>query len=48
VATVLGLAPATASHHLTALRDAGLLAGERVGRPAALRPHELGDRLGTA
>jgi len=32
VAAALGLAPATASHHLTTLRDAGLVVGERVGR----------------
>jgi hypothetical protein len=32
LATHLGVSPATASHHLTALRDAGLLSARREGR----------------
>jgi len=49
VADALGLAPATASHHLTTLRDAGLLLGERVGRQVRYSRTPLGDDLaGTA
>ncbi|MEV8513604.1 winged helix-turn-helix domain-containing protein [Dactylosporangium sp. NPDC051484] len=45
VAECLGLAPATASHHLTALRDAGLIVAARSGRRLNYRRTELGDRL---
>ncbi|GAA2608711.1 winged helix-turn-helix domain-containing protein [Dactylosporangium fulvum] len=45
VASSLGLAPATASHHLTALRDAGLLAAHRTGRRLQYHRTDLGDRL---
>lgn len=45
VAEALALAPATASHHLTVLRDAGLVAGERVGRRLRYRRTGLGEQL---
>jgi hypothetical protein len=45
VASVLGLAPATASHHLTTLRDAGLVAGDRVGRRLRYLRTGLGEQL---
>ncbi|WP_308195768.1 winged helix-turn-helix domain-containing protein [Dactylosporangium sp. AC04546] len=45
VAATLSLAPATASHHLTALRDAGLAVGARTGRRLLYRRTDLGDRL---
>jgi hypothetical protein len=45
VATTLGLAPATASHHLTTLRDAGLIAAARAGRRLLYQRTSLGDRL---
>ncbi|WP_158566240.1 ArsR/SmtB family transcription factor [Micromonospora craterilacus] len=45
VAAQLGLAPATASHHLTALRDAGLIVALRSGRRLNYRRTDLGDRL---
>jgi DNA-binding transcriptional ArsR family regulator len=45
VATTLGLAPATASHHLTTLRDAGLIAAARSGRRVLYERTSLGDRL---
>ncbi|WP_433045148.1 ArsR/SmtB family transcription factor [Dactylosporangium sp. CS-033363] len=45
VAERLGLAPATASHHLTALRDAGLIVGARSGRRLHYRHTDLGERL---
>ncbi|GAA2706854.1 ArsR/SmtB family transcription factor [Actinoplanes palleronii] len=45
VATRLGLAPATASHHLTTLRDAGLLTAERSGRRLLYHRTHLGDHL---
>jgi hypothetical protein len=45
VAAALGLAPATASHHLTTLRDAGLVAGERVGRRLRYLRTGLGEEL---
>ncbi|MER7008335.1 winged helix-turn-helix domain-containing protein [Dactylosporangium sp. NPDC000555] len=45
VAERLGLAPATASHHLTALRDAGLIVAARSGRRLNYRRTDLGDRL---
>ncbi|WP_432972886.1 ArsR/SmtB family transcription factor [Dactylosporangium sp. CA-233914] len=47
VAERLGLAPATASHHLTALRDAGLIVAARAGRRVNYRRTDLGDRLVT-
>lgn len=40
-----GLAPATVSAHLTALRGAGLLASERRGHRVLYRRTELGDAL---
>jgi biotin operon repressor len=46
VAAALGLAAATASHHLTTLRDAGLIAGSRVGRKLEYLRTGLGDQLG--
>jgi DNA-binding transcriptional ArsR family regulator len=48
VASALGLAPATASHHLTALRDAGLVVGERVGRRLRYLRTGLGEQLAGA
>jgi hypothetical protein len=45
VANALKLAPATASHHLTTLRDAGLITGERVGRKLRYLRTGLGDQL---
>ncbi|MFI5910505.1 ArsR/SmtB family transcription factor [Dactylosporangium sp. NPDC051541] len=47
VAQRLGLAPATASHHLTALRDAGLIVAARAGRRLNYRHTDLGERLAT-
>lgn len=46
VAAALGLAAATASHHLTTLRDAGLIAGARVGRRLEYLRTGLGEQLG--
>jgi hypothetical protein len=46
VAAALGLAAATASHHLTTLRDAGLIAGSRVGRKLEYQRTGLGEQLG--
>jgi DNA-binding transcriptional ArsR family regulator len=46
VATALRLAPATASHHLTTLRDAGLVVSQRVGRRLRYLRTELGEQLG--
>ncbi len=46
VAAALGLAVATASHHLTTLRDAGLIAGSRVGRKVEYLRTGLGEQLG--
>jgi biotin operon repressor len=46
VAAELGLAAATASHHLTTLRDAGLIAGSRVGRKLEYQRTGLGEQLG--
>jgi hypothetical protein len=46
VADALGLAAATASHHLTTLRDAGLIAGSRVGRRLRYLRTGLGEQLG--
>ena len=45
VASALRLAPATASHHLTILRDAGLLVADRVGRRLRYRRTDLGQQL---
>jgi hypothetical protein len=41
----LALSPATASHHLTALRDAGLVTGRREGRAVLYVRTPLGDAL---
>jgi len=41
----LSLSPATASHHLTALRDAGLVTGRREGRAVLYVRTPLGDAL---
>ena len=46
VAAALHLAPATASHHLTTLRDAGLLVGRREGRRLRYFRTGLGESLG--
>ncbi|GIG89397.1 ArsR/SmtB family transcription factor [Plantactinospora endophytica] len=46
VADTLRLAPATASHHLTTLRDAGLVVGERFGRRLRYLRTGLGEQLG--
>jgi biotin operon repressor len=48
VADALGLAAATASHHLTTLRDAGLIAGAREGRRLRYLRTGLGEQLGGA
>lgn len=40
-----GLSPGTASHHLTALRDAGLVTGRREGRAVLYVRTALGDAL---
>jgi hypothetical protein len=45
VAASLGLAAATASHHLTTLRDAGLVAADRVGRRMQYARTPIGDQL---
>lgn len=45
LATRLSLSPATASHHLTALRDAGLIAGRREGRLVLYARTEAADAL---
>ncbi|WP_328420026.1 winged helix-turn-helix domain-containing protein [Micromonospora sp. NBC_00389] len=45
LAAMLGLAPATASHHLTTLRDNGLIAGVRRGRTVCYARTVLGDQL---
>jgi DNA-binding transcriptional ArsR family regulator len=45
VAERLQISPANASHHLTALRDAGLLAGRREGRAVLYVRTPLGDAL---
>ncbi|GHJ48066.1 transcriptional regulator [Catellatospora sp. TT07R-123] len=45
IATTLGLAPATASHHLTTLRDAGLVTAERTGRRLSYRRTPVGEQL---
>jgi DNA-binding transcriptional ArsR family regulator len=45
VAAALHLAPATASHHLTTLRDAGLVVGERLGRRLRYLRTALGEQL---
>jgi DNA-binding transcriptional ArsR family regulator len=41
----LDLSPATASHHLAALRDAGLVTGRREGRAVLYVRTPLGDGL---
>jgi DNA-binding transcriptional ArsR family regulator len=41
----LSLSPATTSHHLTALRDAGLVTARRDGRSVLYARTELGDAL---
>jgi DNA-binding transcriptional ArsR family regulator len=43
----LSLSPATASHHLGALRDAGLVTARREGRSVLYARTELGDALAT-
>jgi biotin operon repressor len=45
VAARLGLAAATASHHLTTLRNAGLATTERTGRRLLYQRTRLGDQL---
>jgi hypothetical protein len=45
VATRLGLATGTASHHLTTLRNAGLASAERAGRRLLYQRTPLGDQL---
>ncbi|MCW6006185.1 winged helix-turn-helix domain-containing protein [Micromonospora sp. CPCC 205371] len=45
VAEALHLAPATASHHLTTLRDAGLIVGQRTGRRLRYLRTTLGEQL---
>jgi DNA-binding transcriptional ArsR family regulator len=45
IAERLSLSPATASHHVTALRDAGLIAGRREGRAVLYSRTALGDQL---
>jgi hypothetical protein len=45
LATRLSLSPATASHHVTALRDAGLATGRREGRAVLYVRTPLGDAL---
>jgi hypothetical protein len=44
----LSLSPATASHHVTALRDAGLVSGRREGRNVLYIRTPLGDALVSA
>jgi DNA-binding transcriptional ArsR family regulator len=43
----LSLSPATASRHLSALRDAGLVTGRREGRSVLYARTPLGDALAT-
>jgi regulatory ArsR family protein len=45
IAVQLGLAPGTASHHLTTLRNAGLATAERIGRRLLYQRTPLGDQL---
>lgn len=45
VAAALQLAPATASHHLTILRNAGLVVAERIGRRLRYLRTPLGEQL---
>lgn len=47
LATHLNLTPGTASHHLTALRNAGLITGTRHGRSVLYVRTPLGDALAT-
>jgi DNA-binding transcriptional ArsR family regulator len=44
----LALSPATASHHLAALREAGLVTGRREGRSVLYARTPLGDALASA
>jgi DNA-binding transcriptional ArsR family regulator len=48
IAERLQISPATASHHLTALRDAGLATGRRDGRVVLYVRTALGDALAAA
>jgi DNA-binding transcriptional ArsR family regulator len=41
----LSLSPATASHHLAALREAGVVTGRRDGRSVLYARTPLGDAL---
>lgn len=43
----LSLSPATTSHHLSALRQAGLITGRRDGRSVLYARTPLGDALAT-
>jgi biotin operon repressor len=45
VASVLGVAAATASHHLTTLRDAGLIVAGRAGRRLLYQRTAMGETL---
>lgn len=45
VAAAIGLAGATASHHLTTLRDAGLITADRAGRRVLYHRTSLGEQL---
>ncbi|GAA2482212.1 ArsR/SmtB family transcription factor [Winogradskya humida] len=45
VAAALGISAATASHHLTTLRDAGLVVGNRDGRQVRYARTDLGDQV---
>lgn len=48
LAARLSLSPATASHHLAALRDAGLITGRREGRSVLYARTSLGDALASS
>jgi DNA-binding transcriptional ArsR family regulator len=48
LARLLGIAAATASHHLAALRNAGLLTSDRHGRHTVHTRTPLGDRMAEA
>ena len=47
LAKSLSLSPATASHHLAALRQGGLIIGRREGRSVLYARTPLGDALAT-